>query len=439
MSTQPTTTAIKNAVTAAPHERDVLAATGSHPTDGLRQGSEPNKDKDHLNGLTDDRSEPIEDFDHMRLRHDLLRGVYTYGFEKPTPIQQRAIKPLTEFRDTLAQAQSGTGKTGAFTIGTLQTVDLAERDCQVIILANTRELAKQTHEVVSGIGHYMGATSMLCVGGEKMRDSIDALRRGVQVVVGTPGRVFDMIRRNALRTDRVHYLIIDEADEMLKDERGEAGFKTQVHDIFDTLPPSVAVGLFSATMPDEVLELATKFMREPVRILVKREAVTLAGIKQFYVNCEREEFKLEVLLDLYQTVTITQAIIFASSRRKVEWLAERLNEQDFACSAMHADLDHFQRQATMKEFRGGATRILISTDVLARGIDVQQVSLVINFDLPRDKENYIHRIGRSGRCGRKGVGINLITPADVRQLRDIEVFYATEIDEMPTNVAEMIG
>jgi len=272
-----------------------------------------------------------------------------------------------------------------------------------------------------------------------MRNSIDRLRRGVQVVIGTPGRVMDMIRRGALRTERVHYLIIDEADEMLKEKLGEGGFKDQVHDIFDTLPSSVAVGLFSATMPDSVLELADKFMRDPVRILVKREAVTLAGIKQFYVNCERDDFKLEVLLDLYETVTITQAIIFANSRRRVEWLASALNAQDFSCSAMHADLDHFERQATMKEFKSGATRILISTDVLARGIDVQQVSLVINFDLPKDKENYIHRIGRSGRCGRKGVGINLISSEDVRALREIEQFYATQIDEMPQNVAEYIG
>mmetsp|Transcript_14816 Transcript_14816/g.44086 ORF Transcript_14816/g.44086 Transcript_14816/m.44086 type:complete len:422 (+) Transcript_14816:165-1430(+) len=415
---------------------DENAGSLPHNRDGDGQaagGTEPVEKQ----GLT----EAIEDFSEMGLRDDLLRGIYAYGFERPTPIQQRAIKPLCAVRDTLAQAQSGQGKTGAFTIGTLHTLDLNKRDCQVIILSNTRELAKQTAEVVSGLGQYMNVSSMACIGGQAMRESMEALRRGVQVVVGTPGRVLHMITNGALRTGRVHYLILDEADEMLKEERGEGGsFKDQVHSIFDTLPPSVAVGLFSATMPDEVVALSNKFMREPIRILVKREAVTLAGIKQFYIHVgDREEFKLEVLLDLYETITITQAIVFASSRKRVEWLAAQLNEHDFACSQMHADLDQRERQATMRAFKTGATRILISTDVLARGIDVQQVSLVINFDLPRDRENYIHRIGRAGRNGRKGVAVNFITTDDVRALREIERFYSTEIDEMPKNIAEMIG
>lgn len=384
-------------------------------------------------------ADPIEDFDHMGLREELLRGIYTYGFEKPTPIQQRAIKPLCELRDTIAQAQSGTGKTGAFTIGVLQTIDLNDRSTQVIVLSNTRELAKQTADVVDRLGSYMGTTSMACVGGSSTRLDMDKLRGGVQIVSGTPGRVVDMIKRGALWPHRVHYLIIDEADEMLSGgERGERGFKDQVYDIFQLLPSTVQVALFSATMPAAVLELTEKFMRDPVRILVKREAVTLDGIKQYYVNCERDQFKLDTLVDLYSNLTITQAIIFVNTRRRVEFLAHQLNAQDFSCSAMHADLTPEERNQTIEAFRSGGNRVLISTDVLARGIDVQQVSLVINFDLPTNKESYIHRIGRSGRCGRKGVGINLITLDDVRTLREIEQFYATSIDEMPANVSDLI-
>uniref|UniRef100_A0A7S0J815 RNA helicase n=1 Tax=Calcidiscus leptoporus TaxID=127549 RepID=A0A7S0J815_9EUKA len=318
--------------------------------------------------------------------------------------------------------------------GALQTIDLNERATQVIILSNTRELAKQTAEAVSRLGHYMAVTSVACTGGSSARADEEKLRRGVQVVSGTPGRVLDMLRRGALRPDRVASMIVDEADEMLSG--GERGFREQVYDVFQMLRSSVHVALFSATMPAEVLELSERFMREPVRILVKREAVTLDGIKQFYINVEHEHFKLDTLLDLYSKLSVTQAIIFANTRRRVEWLTQSLNEQDFTCSAMHADLTSAERHETIEAFRCGGSRILISTDVLARGIDVQQVSLVINFNLPTNKEAYIHRIGRSGRCGRKGVGINLITLDDVRALREIEQFYATQINELPSNFAD---
>jgi len=256
-----------------------------------------------------------------------------------------------------------------------------DRATQVIILSNTRELAKQTAAIVESIGSYMGITSMACVGGGSARKDMELLRSGVQVVSGTPGRVLDMLRRGALYQEHVHYLIIDEADEMLSG--GDCGFKDQVYDLFQLLPPSVQVALFSATMPEEVLELSEKFLREPVRILVKKEAVTLDGIKQFYINCEQDHFKLETLLDLYSRISVTQAIIFANTRRRVEWLASSLMAQDFTCSAMHADLTAEERAETIAAFRSGGNRVLISTDVLARGIDVQQVSLVINFDLPR--------------------------------------------------------
>uniref|UniRef100_A0A7S1BCA5 RNA helicase n=2 Tax=Corethron hystrix TaxID=216773 RepID=A0A7S1BCA5_9STRA len=377
--------------------------------------------------------EALESFDQMELPEELLRGIYAYGFEKPSAIQQRAIKPAMLGRDLIAQAQSGTGKTATFAIGTLAKLDRELRECQSLILAPTRELAQQIQKVVLALGDYMSVQVHACVGGTAVRDDIRTLQAGVHVVVGTPGRVYDMINRRALRLDSIRQFFLDEADEMLS-----RGFKDQIYDIFKFLPETVQVCLFSATMPLDVLEVTQRFMREPVRILVKKDELTLEGIKQFYIAVEREEWKLDTLCDLYETLTITQAIIYCNTRRKVDWLQEHMQERDFTVSCMHGDMDQRERDIIMREFRSGSSRVLITTDLLARGIDVQQVSLVINFDLPTNRENYIHRIGRSGRFGRKGVAINFLTEGDVRYLRDIETFYNTEITEMPMNVADLI-
>jgi translation initiation factor 4A len=279
----------------------------------------------------------------------------------------------------------------------------------------------------------MGVTAHACVGGTGVREDMNALQQGVQVVVGTPGRVHDMIQRRALRLANVQLFVLDEADEMLS-----RGFKDQIYDVFKYLPVTVQCAIFSATMPLDVLEVTDKFMRDPVRILVKRDELTLEGIKQFYIAIEREDWKLETLCDLYETLTITQAIIYCNTRRKVDWLTEQMQARDFTVSSMHGDMDQRERDLIMREFRSGSSRVLITTDLLARGIDVQQVSLVINYDLPTNRENYIHRIGRSGRFGRKGVAINFITQGDVRYMRDIEEFYNTQIEEMPSNVADLL-
>jgi translation initiation factor 4A len=389
-------------------------------------------------GLTDadidsNWDEAIDSFDGMDIPEELLRGIYAYGFEKPSAIQQRAIKPTMLGRDLIAQAQSGTGKTATFAIGTLAKLDPKLRECQSLILAPTRELAQQIQKVVIALGDYMDLQVHACVGGTAVRDDIRTLQGGVHVVVGTPGRVYDMINRRALRLDSIRQFFLDEADEMLS-----RGFKDQIYDIFKFLPETVQVCLFSATMPLDVLEVTQRFMRDPVRILVKKDELTLEGIKQFYIAVEKEEWKLDTLCDLYETLTITQAIIYCNTRRKVDWLQEQMQERDFTVSCMHGDMDQRERDIIMREFRSGSSRVLITTDLLARGIDVQQVSLVINFDLPTNRENYIHRIGRSGRFGRKGVAINFLTEGDVRYLRDIEQFYQTEITEMPMNVADLI-
>jgi len=335
--------------------------------------------------------------------------------------------------DVIAQAQSGTGKTATFSISILQKIDFSIKGTQALILAPTRELAQQIQKVVIALGDYMNVECHACVGGTNVRDDMSKLQEGVHVVVGTPGRVYDMINRRALRTDNIKLFCLDEADEMLS-----RGFKDQIYEVFQLLPQDTQVVLLSATMPADVLEVTKKFMRDPVRILVKRDELTLEGIKQFYIAVEKEEWKLDTLCDLYETVTITQAVIFCNTRRKVDWLTEKMHQREFTVSAMHGDMEQKQREVLMKEFRSGSSRVLITTDLLARGIDVQQVSLVINYDLPTNRENYIHRIGRGGRFGRKGVAINFVTTEDVRMLRDIEQFYNTQIDEMPLNVADLI-
>merc|ERR1712149_46726 len=283
------------------------------------------------------------------------------------------------------------------------------------------------------LGDYVKVKCHACIGGTSVREDIEKLRAGQHMVVGTPGRVFDMIGKRHLRIDDCLIFVLDEADEMLS-----RGFKDQIYDIFKSLPPSVQVALFSATMPPDILDLTSKFMRDPIRILVKNDELTLEGIRQFYIAIDKEDWKVETLCDLYETLTITQAIIYCNTRRKVDFLSDELQKRDFTVSCMHVDLDQKERDLIMREFRSGSSRILISTDLLARGIDVQQVSLVINYDLPQNMENYLHRIGRSGRFGRKGVAINFVTNNDVRLMKDIEKYYHTQIEEMPMDIADMI-
>jgi len=375
----------------------------------------------------------FESFDDYDLDESLLRGIYSYGFEKPSAIQQRGIKPILDGRDTIGQAQSGTGKTATFVIGVLQLTEPEYNSCQGLILAPTRELATQIQKVALALGDYMNIKCHACIGGTSIRDDIDKLRQGTHLIVGTPGRVYDMIGKKHLRVDDIKTFVLDEADEMLSH-----GFKDQIYDIFKTLPPTVQVCLFSATMAPDILELTSKFMRDAVRILVKKDELTLEGIRQFYVAIEKEEWKLDTLCDLYETLTITQAIIYCNTRRKVDFLADQLQKRDFTISTMHAELDQRERDLVMREFRSGSSRVLISTDLLARGIDVQQVSLVINYDLPSNMENYLHRIGRSGRFGRKGVAINFVTNQDVRTMKEIERYYHTQIEEMPADIADLI-
>lgn len=375
----------------------------------------------------------VPTFDAMGLREDLLRGIYSYGFEKPSAVQQRAIDPIIKGRDVIVQSQSGTGKTCVFTVGALQLLDTALCEPQVLILSPTRELAEQSQKVAMALGDFMNVQVHACIGGKSLSEDIRRLDYGVHIVSGTPGRVFDMIQRRNLRTRSLKMLVLDEADEMLN-----AGFKDQVYDIYRYLPYNTQCIVVSATLPLEILAMTQKFMRNPVRILVKRDELSLEGIKQYFIAVEKEEWKFDTLCDLYDSLVITQAVIFVNLKKKVEWLTNKMREANFTVASMHGEMPQRERDAIMEDFRSGASRVLIATDIWGRGLDVQQVSLVINYDLPVHREQYIHRIGRSGRYGRKGVAINFVTNTDLRQLREIEQYYSTQIDEMPANVAELL-
>jgi translation initiation factor 4A len=372
-------------------------------------------------------------FDDMELPSDLLRGIYAYGFEKPSPIQTKAIKPIFEGRDLIAQAQSGTGKTGAFTIGSIARIDPTLKAIQVLCMAPTRELAQQIHAVATSIGEPMKVKAYAAMGKTPVRDDVRALDRGVHFLVGTPGRIYDLMNRRAFPTTHIKVIIIDEADQMLEDR-----FREQLQCILQLgFPSTTRCALFSATMSPEVVEFAERILSDPVRILIPPEEVNLKGIAQYYVTLDREDWKFEVLLDLYKNLNIVQALIYCNKRQKAEWLAEKMSAAGFPITCIHGEMEVKDRMDKMTSFRKGDTRVLISTDLLARGIDVQQVSLVINYELPSQIENYIHRIGRSGRYGRKGTAINLLYGDDVRLMSDIESQYKIEVKLLPEDLSTL--
>jgi len=372
-------------------------------------------------------------FDSMGLPDKLLRGIFAYGYERPSDIQSKAIVPIKDKRDTLAQARSGTGKTATFCIGSMCRISPELKKPQVLILVHTRELAQQIKAVATALGEHLGITSYSATGGTPIRDDLKAIERGVHMVVGTPGRVFDLMNRRVLARENIRVLILDEADQMLEDR-----FKEQVLCILDMgFPKECQVALFSATMPDSVIDIAKELLRDPVRILIAPEQVTLDGITQYYVGLEKDDWKYDVLCDLYKQLTINQALIYVNKRQKAEWLAEKMTAEGFPLSFIHGEMEPEERTRRMRDFRSGTVRIMISTDLLARGIDIQQISLVINYELPIQRENYIHRIGRSGRFGRKGVAINLICKEEEGFLKDIETHYSTKIVALPQDLASI--
>ena len=381
----------------------------------------------------------IKDWDdeNIDLKVNLLRGIYAYGFEQPSAIQKKAIYPLTKSppKDIIAQAQSGTGKTGLFVTGILQIIDCSVQESQALILAPTHELAQQIQNVTNAIGKFLKVKTQLLVGGTSVEnDKNQLLKNTPHVVVGTPGRVHDMLRRKYLLANTLKILVIDEADEMLS-----AGFKDQMYKIFQYMPNNIQIGLFSATMPSELQELTSKFLRTPIKILVKAEQLTLQGIAQYFINIEDDVMKYETLKDIFSTLSISQAIIYCNSTRRVDDLQEAMENDNFPVKKIHGKMPEDERKKTYKAFKEGGARVLITSDLFARGIDVQQVSIVINFDIPKSEHTYLHRIGRSGRWGRKGIAINFQTKHDINRLKKFEEYYSTQICEMPSNYIDHLG
>ena len=377
-----------------------------------------------------DSSYEMNNWDELEIDTNLLRGIYAYGFEKPSPIQKKAIKPIILGKDIIAQAQSGTGKTATFTIGALSHVNTDNDTTQILCLSPTRELSIQTANVMKGIGSMMkNLRVQVLVGGSSIDEDIGNLKGNVpHIIAGCPGRVYDMMRRNHILSKNIKLVILDEADEMLS-----SGFKEQVYNIFQHFSSDIQVALFSATLPDHINGITSKFMRNPVRIQVKAEQLTLEGISQYYIAVEDDRQKYLTLKDLYSFMSVSQTIIYANSIKRVAALYDAMIEDGFPVCRIHSGMDKAERDKAFADFRTGCYRVLISSNVTSRGIDIQQVSLVINFDIPKCVHNYLHRIGRSGRWGRKGVGINFITRRDVSKMKEIEAHYSTQINEMPAN------
>jgi superfamily II DNA/RNA helicase len=367
-------------------------------------------------------------WDTFNLKQNLLRGIYSIGFEAPSPIQAQSIPVILEGKDVIAQAQSGTGKTGAFCISLIQKCS-SENKVQGIILAPTRELATQIHSVFKSLCVHMDISAQLLIGGNSIDKDIRQIHQTkTQVLIGCPGRVLDFLNRKVVSSEHLHTIVLDEADEILSQ-----GFQDQLYNIFQYLNEKVQVIMFSATVQDNLLDISKKIMNDPVKILVKSEMLTLEGISQYFISFNTDQDKIEALKDLYTTISMSQSIIYCNSVKRVIDLYTIMKLAEFPVCCIHSDMDKIDRTTSYNDFKSGKYRVLISSNVTARGIDIQQVSIVVNFDIPKCVDTYLHRIGRSGRWGRKGVGINFVTKYDVDKIKTIEAHYNTQIKEFPAN------
>lgn len=375
----------------------------------------------------------IQTWDEYNIKQELLRGIFAYGFENPSEIQKKAILPIISGRDIFAQAQSGSGKTGTFSIATLQNIDVTINATQAIIMAPTHELAKQISSVITNLGVFMeGLTIKTMIGGTSIQqDAADIRTTPPHIIVGCSGRIYDMIVRKYLKVSNVKMLVLDEADEMLS-----KGFKDQLYNIFQHLNQNIQIALFSATMPDDILNLTKKIMRKPVFITIKKEELNLECIKQYFIALHDDINKYDTLKDLFSVISVNQCIIYCNSVKRVVDLQNAMIKEGYSVCSIHSSMSKPERDNVFTLFRNGTYRVLISSNVTARGIDVQQVSTVINFDVPKCVHTYLHRIGRSGRWGRKGLAINFITKRDVFTMKKIENYYNISIDEMPSTIKE---
>ena len=368
----------------------------------------------------------ITKFDDLQINQDIKKAIAEMGFEEPSPIQAKSIPVILEGKDVIGQAQTGTGKTAAFAIPILEKVDPSDRSLQAIILCPTRELAIQVSQEVRKLAKYMhGIKTLPVYGGQPIERQIRALKGGVQIIIGTPGRTIDHIRRKTIKPENVKMVVLDEADEML-----DMGFREDIETILEKVPEERQTTFFSATMPKAILELTKKYQNEPEHIKVVRKELTVENIKQYYIET-RNSNKIEVLSRLIDVYNPKLSVVFCNTKKGADELVGELQGRGYFADALHGDLKQVQRDIVMDKFRNGTIDILVATDVAARGIDVDDVECVFNFDLPQDEEYYVHRIGRTGRAGREGVSFSFAYGRDMRKLKDIERYTKSKLIKHP--------
>jgi len=364
-------------------------------------------------------------FNELALAPAIAKVIDEVGYETPSPIQAKSIPPLLDGRDLLGQAQTGTGKTAAFALPLLSRLELKQRDPQLLVLTPTRELALQVAEAMQTYARHLPGFQVLPVyGGQNMGQQLRQLARGVQAVVGTPGRIQDHLRRGTLKLDKIRAVVLDEADEMLR-----MGFVEEVEQILEHAPPERQVALFSATMPNEVLQIARRHLKDPVEIRIKSKTSTVETIRQRFWQVKGLH-KLDALTRILEAEEIDGMIIFVRTKTITVELAEKLEARGFSCAALNGDLSQAQREKTVERLKNGALDIVVATDVAARGLDVKRISHVVNYDIPYDTEAYVHRIGRTGRAGREGQAILFVAPREMRMLYAIEQATRQKIEAM---------
>ena len=374
-------------------------------------------------------------FNDLNLKDELLKGVYLYGFTKPSKIQINGIQNISSGKDCILQSQSGTGKTATYLLGALNRIDIEDKRCQGIIITPTHELADQVYDVAIQLSKFLDINIVKCIGGTNINDTREQLKTG-HVIIGTTGRIIHMMKEKRINTFTVKFIILDEADELLAD-----GFNEQLKSIYEKCSDGIQCCMISATFPSNIINISKKIMDNPVKILIKNSEVAVDLISQFFVNVESEDLKFDTLLDLYSIMSTSQAIIFTNTIKKVDWLKENLEKNNFDITCIHGKMNQKERETIVKEFRDGKTRILLTTDLLSRGIDIPLVNLVINYDLPINKENYIHRIGRCGRFNKKGVSITMVKmedPSDVKLFNKLKFHYRMNINELPENIQKYL-
>jgi ATP-dependent RNA helicase DeaD len=361
-------------------------------------------------------------FDELQLDERILRAVADMGFEEASPIQAQAIPVQVEGRDIIGQAQTGTGKTAAFGIPLLQKIDPKVKKLQAVALCPTRELAIQVADEVRRLAKYMHGLKVVPIyGGQDIVKQIRSLKDGTQIIIGTPGRVMDHMRRKTVKFDTVHTVIMDEADEMLN-----MGFLEDMETILSQLPEDRQTVMFSATMPSAIMEIARKFQQDPVAVKVVKKELTVPKVTQYYYEVKPKS-KVEVMCRLLDMYAPKLSVAFCNTKKQVDELVQALQGRGYFAEGLHGDLKQIQRDRVMNSFRNGKTEILVATDVAARGIDVDDVEAVFNYDLPQDDEYYVHRIGRTGRANREGIAFSFVVGKEVYKLRDIQRYCKTKI------------